>query len=134
MKDGDTNARCRARIECVGVGLYITLTRGENTGSSMLPELVDAAAERETELVDEVLPLQVGAELRAVVALRERDVEVVLPHVAAVREDVVAASTLVLPTSRSYVWVLKSSTTGPSVSGSVASRFGATRPGSWRRR
>ncbi len=51
-------------------------------------ELVDAAARREAELVHEVFPVQVGAELVAVRPLRERDVEVVAPDVAAVGEDV----------------------------------------------
>ena len=40
MKDGDTNARLKeARIEWSGVGLNMTLRRGEKTGSSRLPNL-----------------------------------------------------------------------------------------------
>ena len=40
MYEGDTNARLyEARIEWSGVGFHITLTRGENTTSSRLPNL-----------------------------------------------------------------------------------------------
>ena len=69
----------------------MTLTRGENFQSSMLPELVRARAHGEAELLQEELLLEVDAALRAVLGEGgDRDVEVVLADVSAVAQDVLA--------------------------------------------
>ena len=79
MTDGDRNARLNeTRSAWSFAGLNTAASRGENTGSLEVAELVDAAAEREAEPVEEDLVLHVGAELGAVLGVRrDRDVEVV---------------------------------------------------------
>ena len=65
---------------------------GGEHGLVEVAELVHPAPEREPELVEVDLVLGIGPELRAVLGIRrDRDVEDVAPHVAAVAEDVLAA-------------------------------------------
>ena len=90
-------------------------------------ELVGAHAEREPELVDEELLLQVGAELVAVLAAgRHRDVELVAPVVAPVAQDVLARRARSSRRPRGRRSGSRSrARPAASVAGSVCSRFGA---------
>ena len=111
MTDGARNARLyEKRTVCCADGFSMRLVRGENCGFVDVLELVDASADDPADvLADEDLVLRVGAPLGAVVGGgSNRQVEEVLPEIAAVGQHVVSADVLHVADSKSNVLLLKS--------------------------
>ena len=126
--EGERNALLNeTRNAWSGAGLNITVARGENTTLSMLPNLSARPPSGDAEAVLEVLLLEVGAELVAILgARRQRDLELVAARVAAVGEDVLAADHARVADLDVEGLGVEVERHRLSVVGSVSSRFGAS--------
>src|SRR5262249_25689641 len=98
MTDGDRNARLNdTRTECCGSTLKFADSLGEKNGSLRLPNLSTRPptlkrTDMQAHAVEEDLILHVRAQFVAILCLRrQRDVEVIAPHVAANRHDLPTA-------------------------------------------